>query len=231
MSYDPSVPQAGDFISVSQVDFLQNFNTFQTIFERDHIPPTDGMEVNRGKHNKVLFSEQSSNPTTSANSYTIYTKDLSGQPELYGREESDGTVVKWTKTGRLSPSLRLEAFVIFDTDGNILKNPNDEELKYNISGITIPNPLVNGRNVRDDWIVEFENNISTVNYFWVIGAFYGNSVNEQSLFTSTVPYMFGNYGDAITTSQFRLMTKNINGLSTASQLLTKVIQVQIFTVA
>jgi len=234
MSYNPNVPQTGDFISVSQVDFLQNFNALSSIFERNHNPLEDGMESERGKHFKVGFSEQSGDPTTSANVFSIYTKDNAGIPELYGREENDGTVYRWTKNGRLSPSLRLEAYVIFDIDGNILKNPNGEELKYNVSEITIPNPLFNGRNVRDDWIVVFENNISTDKYFWVIGAFYGipgSPVFEQSLFTSTTPYKFGSYGDAVQTGQFRLMTKNINGLSTASQLITKVIQVQIFTVA
>jgi len=151
MSYNPAIPQPGDFISVSQVDILHNYNAIFNIFGRNHKSLDDGMESERGKHFKIGFSEQSSDPYTAASEMSLYTKNLSGVPELYARDESDGTVFRVTKAGRLSPAFRLEAYVIFDTDGNILKNPNDEELKYNVTEITIPNPLFNGKNVRDDW--------------------------------------------------------------------------------
>jgi len=225
MSYNTSIPQPGDFISVSQEGILQNFSIIETVFSNNHVSLQDGMIVDRGKHEKVGFSEQSGDPITTGDTYAVYTKDDAGSPEVYARLENNGSVYKWTKAGRLSPGLRLEAYVIFDEKGNILKNPNDEQLSYNVTSVTQNTPN------RDDWTIAFTNNISTANYFWCIGAFYGPSVLEQSVFTVTTPYMFGTYADAIKVNEFRCMTKNINGLSTASQRMTKVVQVQIFTVA
>lgn len=234
MVFNPNIPNPGDFVSVSQVSILNNFNNVNMQFERDHVSLIDGMESERGKHNKVSFSEQSGDPTVSGNNQSVYTKDNSGEPEVYSRLESNGTVYRWTKSAKIAPYFRLEAYVVFDGQGNILKNPNDEELSFNVSSISIPNPLVNGRNVRDDWIVNFTTNITTDKFFWIISAFGKNNegiVFEQPIFGQTVPYMFGSYASAITTSMMRIMNKNSNGLSTASQLQIQTVCLQVYTLA
>lgn len=163
----------------------------------------------------------------------MYTKDTSGVPELYFRPQSDGIVFRATSAGNIAPALRLRAFAIFDLEGNILMDQEGNSLSSNVSEIQIPNPLVNGKNVRDDWIVKFETAMPDTNYFWCISAFYGpfGAAGDDNLITSTVPYQFGTYADAIKTTQIRVMTKNVNGLSTASQRLTKIVHVQIYTVA
>lgn len=46
-------------------------------------------------------------PTTAASEGALYTKDTSGQPELFYREESDGDEVQMTNSGAVNASLRL----------------------------------------------------------------------------------------------------------------------------
>lgn len=233
MSFQPNIPQASDFVSLTQKQALTNYSQIYIQFGFDHVTFDAAEDANRGKHKKLTFPEQSSDPSTDANDYTWYTKNDSGAPELYGRGESDGTVVKWTKGARASPALRLEAYVLFDSQGNILKNKSNEELKFNVSSITIPNPLVNGFNIRDDWVVNFENNITTDKFFWVVNGFYGPgpSPNLVGLYGITVPYMFGTYSSAITNSMIRIITKDTNGLNLGALALTKIIQLQVYTIA
>lgn len=229
MGYNPNIPQSGDFISVSQKEIFANFNTVQQVFEKNHFSLTDDNVSNRGKHKRVGFAEQGSDPTTSSNVISVYTKDVSGTPEIYARNESSGTVFRWTKRGRISPALSLEAFVIFDVDGNILKNPNGEDLSYNVSSITIPNPLSNSKNIIDDWVVNFTNNISTDKYFWNISGTYARpDFSAADKFASTTPFNSGTYSTSVTASMLRVKTKNQNG---NVRRLTSVVYVQVYTVA
>lgn len=235
MGYNPAIPQANDYLSITQKQTLANYSQMYIQFRNDHVMFDAAEDTNRGKHKKLTFIEQSGDQTTAATDFAWYAKNDAGAPELYGRSESDGTVFKWTKLGRISPALRLEAYVIFDLEGNIIQDKAGNDLKYNVTSVVPAQPLFNGKNVRDDWNVNFENNISTQNYFWVLSAFYGelNEIGnvEDNPFVSTVPYMFGTYGSAISQSKIRVMTKSINGLSTAAQRHTKLVHVQIYTVA
>jgi hypothetical protein len=234
MGYNPSIPQASDFISLTQNQVLANYSQMYIQFANDHVMFDADEDVNRGKHKKLTLVEQSGDQTTAATDFAWYAKNDAGAPELYGRSESDGTVFKWTKLGRVSPALRLEAYVLFDSQGNIIEDKNGNNLSYNVSSITIPNALINGINIIDDWIVNFETSLSTSSPFWVVNGFYGPSQafpSAVNLFTSTTPYMFGTYANAISSTQFRIMTKNVNGSSTPSNLLTKLIQLQVYTVA
>lgn len=231
--YNPSIPQASDFLSQSQKQFLKNNSEIARQFAFDHVPLDDPEDLDRGKHKKLVFKEQSSDQTTGATDYGMYTKDTSGSPEVYLRPESDGTPYKFTNGGLPSPGLKLRAAVLFDNQGNILKDKQNEPIAFNVNSITIPNPLSGGLNVQDDWIVNFESDIGTDAYFWVVNGFYGPPTNQiqSSLFTVTTPYLFGSYSDAIKSGSIRIMTKNINGQSTPTLLFTKIVQVQIYTVA
>jgi len=234
MGYNPSIPQPNDFISQTQKQVLINYTEINRQYQFDHVPLTDSVDINRGKHKKVTFAEEAGDQTTGATDYAAYAKDDSGQPSLFGRPESDGTVYKWTSSGVVAPALRLEAFVIFDIEGNIIKNEENVELKSNVTTVVPASPLFSGKNVRDDWIVTFENNITTDKFFWVISPFYGalnSGFNfEDSAFDSTTPYMFGTYAQAVTASQIRIMTKTVSGLSTAAQRHTFLVHLQVYTV-
>ena len=236
MSYNPSIPQANDFLSGSQIQIQRNFSIIGSQFSFDHVSLDDAADEFRGLHKKVTYVEQSSDPATAANDYTLYTKDVSGVPELYGRNESSGTIVKWTKNGRVSPALRLEAFVLFDRDTNILKNESGEALSYNISSITAATPLVNGKVFQDDWIVNFSTNISTPNYFYLITAFYrptGSSIVPGNLnaINTTQPKRSATYGTYVTNSSIRIETKVTGNGSNAAIGQSLILQLQVYTVA
>jgi len=231
MTFNANIPQAGDFLSVSQIDMLRNFNTMNSIFERDHTPLGEGLVEDRGKHVKLDLPSQAADPVTAANVQALYTKDTAGIPELYSRLENSGTVDQWTKNGRISPGLRLQAYVIFDSQGNILQNPDGSALSHNVTNITIPNALVGGINIYDDWIVNFTTAITTQYYFWTIGAFYGISpITIQPVYVVTAPWKFGTYANTVQTTSLRVSTKTILDVVTAAVQMTQIIQVQIFTV-
>lgn len=177
MSFNPSIPQANDFISISQRQILQNFQEFSKQFEKDHIMISQE-DINRGKHKKLGFAEQTGDPTTGANEVSLYTKDTSGQPEIYFAAESAATVKRFTKSSVWAPGLILEASVTFDLQGNIIEedsgevdaegNPIKRDLAYNVTSVS-PNSPGSPLNLTDSWTVNFTNDISTVNYFWVLG--------------------------------------------------------------
>lgn len=225
MTYNPNIPNPGDFVSQSQRRILANMSVTNTSFDFDHVSLDNESDINRGKHEKITFAEQGADPTVSADNQSVYTKNNSGQPEIYSRLESDGDVFRWTKNGKLAPGLLLEAYVIFDASGNILKDSNDRELQFNIASITKATPT------RDEWVITFTDTLSTAFPFWISNAQYGPAVLEGSIAAVTAPYPFGSYADAITDSMIRLTTKNDNGLSSPANNLAKVITLQIYTVS
>jgi hypothetical protein len=89
MTYNPNIPQSGDFLSVSQGDLLTNFSQVDTLFGQDHEKFSAGS--NQGKHNQSTYLEQSSPPSTLANEGAVYTKDISGATQLFFRDESNGS--------------------------------------------------------------------------------------------------------------------------------------------
>jgi hypothetical protein len=94
MVYNNAIPNANDPFSVSQPQIKANFAQIATAFNVDH---EDFNAVNEGKHAKVTFPEQASDPTTSSNEVAIYSKDDgSGNTRVYYRPPSNGTVYQLT---------------------------------------------------------------------------------------------------------------------------------------
>lgn len=58
-----------------------------------------------GYANPLVLTEQSSAPSTAANSGAVYTKDSGTQTELYYREESNGDEVQLTTNGKVKTTL------------------------------------------------------------------------------------------------------------------------------
>lgn len=98
MVYDPNIPTAGQLISASQSAIQGNFAAIDSStagFAVDHVTLTDG--TNGGKHKKMTMVQQVAGPTTGAAEVALYTKALSGSPELYLRQASNGTEVLMTR--------------------------------------------------------------------------------------------------------------------------------------
>lgn len=229
MSYNPNIPQPGDFTSVTQKQILANFSNINTQFAFDHVGFLDPVDIDRGKHQKTTLPEQIADPVTAIDDNTIYSKASAGITELFSRDENSGTVIKWTNKGIVSPALKQEAFVIFDRSGNILKTQEGVEIQNNVSSIT--------KNINiaiDDWTVNFSTPISTDKYFWVLSSVFNVSNNFlNSPFGTTVPFKSATYADSITTSSMRIVTVDLQSAlsgNPATVFLTQLLNLQIYTV-
>ena len=62
MTYNPQIPKAKDIMANSQLDMLTNFTQLNDIYgvNGDHV--AFNASANRGKHNKVTFLSQGSDP-------------------------------------------------------------------------------------------------------------------------------------------------------------------------
>jgi len=66
---------------------------------------TSQTDTDGGKHRQVTLMESAAAPTTAANEGGVYTKEATGQSELFFREESDGDEVQITAGGHLKPTV------------------------------------------------------------------------------------------------------------------------------
>ena len=89
--YTPNIPASTDRPSQSQGQILNNFQTLESTYGIDHYPFTDAT-VNQGKHKKVTFPAQASDPTTLAGELALFAKNVGGDLGLYVREASNGTI-------------------------------------------------------------------------------------------------------------------------------------------
>jgi hypothetical protein len=82
MTYNPLIPQAGDFLSVSQGQILNNFSKANTSFGIDHYPFSD-LTANNGKHNKITTPVFVDNPPSGLPPVTI-----AAEPKMYAFQDS-----------------------------------------------------------------------------------------------------------------------------------------------
>jgi len=93
MAYQGNKPGANDRISTSQSDIQNNFTEIQTVLTVNHV---DFADPNEGKHTHVSLPEQAADKVTAASEMALYTKDSGTAPNLYLRQESNGTVFNIT---------------------------------------------------------------------------------------------------------------------------------------
>lgn len=115
MAYTSNIPQPGDNPSQSQGQILDNFIQIATAFNLNHGLFNDAAE---GKHRFMQMPEQSSAPTTGANEGALYTADSGTQPDLFYRNESNGSSQQITNT---SPSLVGSNYAWTFSDGLALR--------------------------------------------------------------------------------------------------------------
>ena len=90
MTYQPNIPLATDFISVSQQDINNNFTSLGTAFDTNHV---DFNASGAGKHKFVELPNQSGNPAGAATEITLYSKQAAGSSELFMRRDA-GSVIQ-----------------------------------------------------------------------------------------------------------------------------------------
>lgn len=128
MAYSPNIPQSTDDPSQSQPLILANFQEISTAFNLNH---GNFNGASQGKHEFLQMPEQSSAPTTAASEGALYTKDSGTQPELFWRDESNGT--EWQITNQATQTTNGSMLM----PGGLLMQWGQEAI--NISGtITFP---------------------------------------------------------------------------------------------
>lgn len=82
MAYNNAIPQAGNQISQSQSQILDNFIAIQALIDIDHV---DFANSNMGQHNKVSLVTQGSTPTFTAGQVGLYgfLNTVTSSNELY----------------------------------------------------------------------------------------------------------------------------------------------------
>jgi hypothetical protein len=105
MVYQTIFPLPTDQPSQSVTQFQENFTQLNTQIGTDHFPLV--APTNNGKHQKSTYVELAADPSTAANEVAVYTKSTNTninpgatvltQPEMYMREQSNGTIYQMTK--------------------------------------------------------------------------------------------------------------------------------------
>lgn len=93
MTYNPSIPQSTDLISVSQGQILTNFGQLNTVFAVDHYAFNDSTAGNRGLHKTVSFPAVASDPSLSGAASQVYTKAVAGLTQLFFANASQITQI------------------------------------------------------------------------------------------------------------------------------------------
>lgn len=91
MSYNPSIPQANDDPSDSQLQLLNNFSSLNTQFNVNHIPFSAA--VNRGYHTKIFFPDGVPDPNLISPLSSLYTKIVAGKAQLFFQNNSNASDV------------------------------------------------------------------------------------------------------------------------------------------
>ncbi len=128
MVFNPNIPQPTDYLSVSQQDLLGNNTALQAWSTVDHYSFSD-LTANVGKHTKVTLPFLASGPSTAVGEDAIYTKKVSGVPEVFIRKENNGAEIQLTSGNSINPA---RAYVNFNgTTGAILGTAS------NVSSVTV----------------------------------------------------------------------------------------------
>lgn len=183
--FKSNIPQANDFISVSQRDIQGNFQDVFDIWGKselqdsnvgDHLPLNNPEVDNRGKHKKITLVEQNPIPVPVANEAILYSEEQNTQSELFYIRNGDAAGNQLTSNGALSAGgLVLRAYVLFDFKGKIVQKEEldeDGELilvdcSFNVSSVVQANPNLSA------WTINFTTALETENYMWIVQSFNG----------------------------------------------------------
>ena len=169
MTFNPTIPNS---VPQSQPIILNNFNTINNQFKENHVALTDAATDNRGKHAGICFVEQGADPAVAAGECLLYTKDTGGAPQLYKRDPNG--IQMFSGNAEVYSPLRVEAFVMFDRNGNIkTQTVNGVTVPYsfNVTSVDPGTPYAPNPQFRYDFFtVNFTTPISTQYYICVMNA-------------------------------------------------------------
>ena len=110
MVFNPNIPQGTDAPSASQSQLLTNFQQVNTIFALNHYAFNDATAGLRGMHRAVVLEAQAAGPATSATQGALYSKIISGQPNLVWRRLNSGPEIQMTSN--LTPIIAATGYTM-----------------------------------------------------------------------------------------------------------------------
>lgn len=203
MTYKRTVPQGTDTTDQSARDFQKNFDHIFDDYKVDH-QSFDNRTQSEAKHKYFTLPHQAADPTTAANETAIYCK--SGNPSsIFVRPESNGSAVQISKENRLCSGLKLEAWVVFDNNGNII----NQTIKDPAGGPPTVTPMISNNvtltkgSGSGAFVLTFDPVLSTAFYFPMIKNM--DNRNTLGIYKNQMQIRLGaTYADSITTSTLKI---------------------------
>lgn len=98
MSYLTTIPNATDFLAISQKQLLANYQAIFNTFSKNHVV-LNSVTNTIGHHTAFTMPRQASDPTTLANQIAFYNKfDANTVPQLFFRPPSNQTPIQMTNS-------------------------------------------------------------------------------------------------------------------------------------
>ena len=92
-SYNPNIPVNTDLMLKSQFQIKANFQAINSVWAQNHRKLNDPQQ---GQHNLLLFRPQPADPTTLADQVALYTKLVTGTPQIFFRPQNNATPIQMT---------------------------------------------------------------------------------------------------------------------------------------
>jgi len=92
MGFNPSIPQPGDFLGISQKQILSNYQAIANAWLENHVPLTNVENV--GMHEVLTLRPQGNDPATALGQVALYNKLVASVPQLFYRPSLNQTPIQ-----------------------------------------------------------------------------------------------------------------------------------------
>ncbi len=97
INYDPNTPSPQLPFADWQIQFIQNFTQLYNAFSQNHVALDDPTSANRGNHTYIQMPEQSFDPQTGSQEFSIYTKNVETQTDqVFFTYSGNSPVIQFT---------------------------------------------------------------------------------------------------------------------------------------
>lgn len=140
MSFNPNIPTTSDFILQSFNQLRANFQAINAAFSNNHSSMSQEADT-AGQHTAITFRPQTGNPVTDADQIALFTKIVSGSPNLFLVPNNSQTPIQLTNSSlsTSSESLSQHSFLAgpFIIYGGFFDQPTQGQLVTLTPGTTL----------------------------------------------------------------------------------------------
>jgi len=97
MAYNPNIPLVSNLMVTSQPQIQSNFQTINSVFSKNH-SSLNNLDPGRlqGMHTVLTLRPQSTDPTTTVDQVSLYTKTVAGVTSIFFRPSNNQTPIQLT---------------------------------------------------------------------------------------------------------------------------------------